>query len=260
MQRIDHNRLRQRILLNLIGDNFVIFPLGVGVSLAFATWAFNLEPQLLFWFISGMVGLLGPIGGLVTKWATGMDKLSLRALEEIQAETHQAQEQELDQLQNQLVADGDARTEQMLTDLRAIHQSFKQELATTERSRLIAGGMELDIIYKVDQLYVESVKCLGNTITLINKSEEAATDTVKASILEKRESIISEVKQAIDQLSQIYTELLTLDPDGNPSRLSQLRNELDANIEFARKVDQNVRNLDQDKLFEPSEYDEFISE
>ena len=78
--------------------------------------------------------------------------------------------------------------------------------------------------------------------------------------MEKRESIISEVKQAIDQLSQIYTELLTLDPDGDPSRLSQLRNELDANIEFARKVDQNVRNLDQDKLFEPSEYDEFISE
>ena len=65
MQRIDQKRLRQRILLNLIGDNFVIFPLGVGVSLAFATWAFNLEPQLLFWFISGMVGVLGPIGGLV---------------------------------------------------------------------------------------------------------------------------------------------------------------------------------------------------
>ena len=65
---------------------------------------------------------------------------------------------------------------------------------------------------------------------------------------------------SITQLSHIYTELLTLDPDGDSSRLSQLRNELDANIEFARKVDQNVRNLDQDKLFEPSEYDKFISE
>ena len=65
----------------------------------------------------------------------------------------------------------------------------------------MSGELGLDIIYKIDQLFVESVRCLEDTIKLINKSEEA-TETVKSVILEKRESVISEVKQTINQLAK----------------------------------------------------------
>ncbi len=263
MQRINPKQLRQKILLNLFGDNMVIFPFAFGITLAAVTWTFNLEPQLMFWFLSGMIGLLGPIGGLITKWATGMNELSHRALQELQTETYKAQEEELDQLQRKLVKDGDIRTEQMLADLRSIHQSFKRDLAdgstnNSLRNGLMASGLRLDIIYKIDQLFVESIKCLEDTIKLINKSEET-TKTVKSKILQKRESVISEVKQTINQLTQTYTELITFDSDGDSSRLAQLRNELDTNIEFARTVDQNIRNLEKKPLFEDSEYDEYVN-
>ena len=84
--------------------------------------------------------------------------------------------------------------------------------------------------------------------------------TSKSVILEKRESVISEVKQTINQLAQTYAELITSTSDDDPSRLSQLRNELDANIEFARTVDQNVRNLGRGDLFEQNEYDEYVND
>ena len=122
----------------------------------------------------------------------------------------------------------------------------------------MASGLGLDVIYKIDQLFVESIKCLEDTIKLINKSEET-TKTVKSKILQKRESVISEVKQTINQLTQTYTELITFDSDGDSSRLAQLRNELDTNIEFARTVDQNIRNLEKKPLFEDSEYDEYVN-
>ena len=260
MQRINQKQLRKKILLNLFGDNMVTLPFGIGVTLAAVTSVFNLEPQLMFWFLSGMIGFLGPIGGVITKWSTSMGQLSRRALEELHAETYKAQEEELDKLQRELTGDGDIRTEQMLADLRSIHQSFKNDLANDSttpslRGELMSGELGLDIIYKIDQLFVESVRCLEDTIKLINKSEEA-TETVKSVILEKRESVISEVKQTINQLAQTYAELITSTSDDDPSRLSQLRNELDANIEFARTVDQNVRNLGKGDLFEQNEYDE----
>ena len=264
MQRINQKQLRKKILLNLFGDNMVTLPFGIGVPLAAVTSVFNLEPQLMFWFLIGMIGFLGPIGGVITKWSTSMGQLSRRALEELHAETYKAQEEELDKLQRKLTGDGDIRTEQMLADLRSIHQSFKNDLANDSttpslRGGLMSGELGLDIIYKIDQLFVESVRCLEDTIKLINKSEEA-TETVKSVILEKRESVISEVKQTINQLAQTYAELITSTSDDDPSRLSQLRNELDANIEFARNVDQNVRNLGREALFEQNEYDEYVND
>ena len=179
-------------------------------------------------------------------------------MEELHAETYKAQEEELDKLQRELTGDGDIRTEQMLADLRSIHQSFKNDLANDSttpslRGELMSGELGLDIIYKIDQLFVESVRCLEDTIKLIKKSEEA-TETVKSVILEKRESVISEVKQTINQLAQTYAELITSTSDDDPSRLSQLRYVLDAYIEFDRTVDQNVRNLGGGDLFEQNEY------
>jgi hypothetical protein len=244
MQRINQKQLRKKILLNLFGDNMVTLPFGIGVTLAAVTSVFNLEPQLMFWFLSGMIGFLGPIGGVITKWSTSMGQLSRRALEELHSETYKAQEEELDKLQHKLTGDGDIRTEQMLADLRSIHQSFKNDLANDSttpslRGGLMSGELGLDIIYKIDQLFVESVRCLEDTIKLI---------------------IISEVKQTINQLAQTYAELITSTSDDDPSRLSQLRNELDANIEFARNVDQNVRNLGREALFEQNEYDEYVND
>ena len=72
MQRINQKQLRKKILLNLFGDNMVTLPFGIGVTLAAVTSVFNLEPQLMFWFLSGMIGFLGPIGGVITKWSTSM--------------------------------------------------------------------------------------------------------------------------------------------------------------------------------------------
>ena len=181
----------------------VTLPFGIGVTLAAVTSVFNLEPQLMVWFLSGMIGFLGPIGGVITKWSTSMGQLSRRALEELHSETYKAQEEELDKLQHKLTGDGDIRTEQMLADLRSIHQSFKNDLANDSttpslRGGLMSGELGLDIIYKIDH--------------------------------------------------------------DDPSRLSQLRNELDANIEFARNVDQNIRNLGREALFEQNEYDEYVND
>ena len=257
---IDRKRLRKKILLNLIGNSFVIFPFASGATLAFATWILNFEPTTtaLFLFASGVLGILGPIGGFITKWATGLDKISRRALKELQEETHRQQEGQLDALHKQLEADGDARTERMLADLRTLHQSFRAEVNDNTWSSSVPANVAFELAYKVEALFHESINCLRNTLTLGEKARNAATQTVRESLLEHRERVIADVQKTIAQLSRIYGEVLTLGTHSDETELSRLRNELDENIEFAKKVDQAMREFESRDIHEPNEYDRYV--
>ena len=255
---IDRKKLRKKILLNLIGNAFVILPFGIGATLAFATWLLNPEPGLLFLFASGIVGILGPIGGLITKWATGFDKLSKQALRELQQDVQRGQEHQLDVLDKQLRTDGDDRTQKMLSDLRALHESFRAEVIENAWPSSVPANVAFELAYKVEQLFHESVNCLKETLKFIEKTRNAKTETVRKSILQQRERIITEVQKTIVHLSQTYGEMLTLGTNSDDTTLSKLRNELDEKIEFARKVDQSVREFESHDIHEQSEYDQYL--
>ena len=236
----------------------MILPFGIGATLAFATWLLNPEPGLLFLFASGIVGILGPIGGLITKWATGFDELSKQALRELQQEAHRAQEHQLDVLGKQLRTDGDDRTQKMLSDLRALHQYFRAEARENTWVSSVPANVAFELTYKVEQLFRESVNCLKETLKFIEKTRNAKTETVRESILQQRERIIIDVQKTIVHLSQIHDEMLTLGTNSDDTALSKLRNELDENIEFARKVDRSVREFESHDIHEPSEYDQYL--
>ncbi len=236
----------------------MIFPFAGGATLAFVTWFFNLEPSILFLFVSGVVGILGPVGGLITKWTTGLDNISKQALRELQEEVHKEQERQLDALRKQLTADGDARTERMLADLRTLHQSFKAEVNENTWSSSIPSNVAFELAYKVEALFHESVNCLKETLTLREKARNTATKTAKSPLLQQREHLIADVQETIAQLSKIYGEVLTLDTNSDETQLSRLRNELDENIEFAKKVDQTMCELESRDIHEPSKYDQYI--
>lgn len=236
----------------------MIFPFAGGATLAFATWLLNLEPAILLLFISGVAGILGPIGELITKWATGLDKISKQALRELQEDAHKEQERQLDALHKRLTADEDARTEKMLTDLRTLHQSFKAEVHENSWSSSVPSNVAFELAYKVEALFHESVNCLKETLKLREKARNAATKTAKVPLLQQREHLIADVQETIAQLSKIYAEVLTLDANSDETKLSRLRDELDENIEFAKQVDQTMRELDSRDIHEQSEYDQYI--
>ncbi|MCZ6680804.1 MAG: hypothetical protein O7E52_26540 [Candidatus Poribacteria bacterium] len=236
----------------------MIFPFAAGATLAFVTWVLNLEPAILFLFASGVVGVLGPVGGFITKWTTGLDEISKQALKELQKEAHREQEGQLDALHKQLAADGDARTEKMLADLRTLHQSFKAEANEHTWPSSVPANVAFELAYKVEALFQESVNCLKDTLKLGEKARNAATRTVTQSLLQERERLIVDVQETIAQLAKIYGEVLTLGTNSDETKLSRLRNELDENIRFAQEVDQTMHELESRDIHKPSEYDQYI--
>jgi DNA-binding ferritin-like protein len=255
---INRKKLKGKIFLNLIGNASVVFPFATGATLAFATWVLNLEPAILFLFVSGVLGVLGPIAGFITKWATGLDKISRQALKELQDEAYNQQERQLDALHKQLSEDGDARTERMLTDLRTLNQSFKAEVSETTWSSSIPTNVAFELVYRVEALFHESVNCLRDTLKLGEKARETATKTGRKSLLQHRELVIEDVQETIAQLSRIYAQMLTLGTHSDETELSRLRNELDENLAFAKNVEQTMRELESSNIHESSEYDQYV--
>ena len=238
---IDKKLFREKFLFHLINNPYVIYPFAAGALGVFASWVFNLEPKILYLFASAVIGIGLPIGALITKWTTGTDDIAKRVHEEILHEAHQKQEEELNALHQQLKKDGDKRTEQMLEELRALHQSFQEEARDAGWMATLPITVSAEITGKVSELFTQAVQCLKDTLKMHEKSKDSQLATVKRVLQQHREQQIADVQQTIIQLSHLYARVLTISPESNETELSRLRTELDESLAFAKKVDEQIR-------------------
>ena len=241
---IDRKLFRKKFLLHLLGNSYVIFPFAAGGSIAFASWVFNLEPKILYLFGSAILSVLVPIGTLISKWATGTDDIAKQVHNEILQEVQHKQETELNTLHEQLEADGDARTETMLEELRALHTSFQEEAGSDGWMGTLPITVRADITDKVSELFTQAVECLKDTLKMHQKSTGTQLGTtVKGVLQQHREQQIKDVQQTIVQLSHLYARVLTLNPESDETELTRLRTELDESLSFAKQVDAKIREL-----------------
>ena len=241
---IDRKLFRKKFLLHLLGNAYVIFPFAAGCSIAFASWIFNLEPKILYLFGSAILSILVPIGTLISKWATGTDDIAKQVHSEILQEVQHKQEAELNALHEQLEADGDARTETMLGELRALHASFQEEAGGDGWMGTLPITVRADITDKVSELFTQAVQCLKDTLKMHQKSVGTQLGTTVKSVLHQhREQQIKDVQQTIVQLSHLYARVLTLNPESDETELTRLRAELDESLTFAKQVDAKIRAL-----------------
>ncbi len=235
---------RKKFLFHLLGNSYVLFPFAAGGSIAFASWVFNLEPKILYLFGSAILSILVPIGTLISKWATGTDDIAKQVHSEILQEVQQKQEDELNILHEQLEADGDARTETMLEELRALHKSFQEEAGSDGWIGTLPMSVRADITDKVSELFTQAVRCLKDTLKMHQKSTDTQLGTTVKNVLQQhREQQIEDVRQTIIQLSHLYARVLTLNPESDETELTRLRSELDESLAFAKQVETKIREL-----------------
>lgn len=249
---IDKKLFRQKYLFHLFSNPYTIYPFAAGVLGVFASWVLNLQPQILYLFASAVVGIGLPIGAIITRWTTGTDDIAKQVHEEILHETQHKQEEELNALHKQLQKDGDKRTEQMLEELRALHQSFQEEARDAGWMASLPLTVSAEITDKVTDLFTQAVECLKDTLKMYEKSKDSQLTTVKRVLRQHREQQISDVQQTIVQLSHLYARVLTISPESNETELSRLRTELDESLAFAKKVDEQIRESTEQDILKTS--------
>lgn len=237
----DAKKLRRKVLLNVLASPLTALPFVAGITALVGSWAIGVRPDL--GLLAGMAGLLGSVGVFYTKLFIGGEGHAKQALDELEEESQAKRDHVLDDLEHQLEADGDPRTQAALRDLRALARAF-EELRNNEAFRGSTGSV-FDIVSGVQQLFDQCVHSLERTLALIHTAKQLRTKAACEPIRIQREHILDDVGRSIRKLGQILAAVEGLDMgEGADSELVRIGAELDQHLAVAQQVEQRVRAFD----------------
>lgn len=238
----DRDRFRKKYLLGLAAHPLTVVPFVTGVTALLAAWSLSLDVGVAVF--AALACLLGASGTFLTRLVMGDERLSRRVIAEMQAEAAREHAARLDALDRALVEDGDPRTENCLRDLRALEKAFRE---------LPAGGGAantrdaFDIASGVEELFSRSVLSLEKTLELWRIARDMISDDGRRPVLAQRESIVDDVRKSIAQLGEVLVGVERLTAGAQPGfQLARLREDLDARLAVARRVEERMRSLEHD--------------
>ena len=235
--------VRRKLLLGVLSSPATLFPFVGGVTALFGSWALDARPDL--GVLAAFVGVLGAAGAFVTQLVLGGEKRAKAAIDEVREETRRNEERRLDTLEQQLTADGDARTEGALRDLRSLAEALAR-LSETDEGKL-PSPMVVSIRADAAALFAQCVRSLERTLELWHTARSMATKAARAPILEKRERLLQDVFESIRHMGRLLVSMQELESgEGGGSELARIRHELDENLAVAKRVDERLRAFDRE--------------
>ncbi|KPJ86118.1 hypothetical protein AMJ57_00520 [Parcubacteria bacterium SG8_24] len=234
---LERREFKRKFMIRLLASPLTLIPLLGGATLLIAQWAFGFASGPLAFV--GLTGVLAGIGSCVTRFLTGSERVGREVLDELERETERGRQRALDDLGTRLQGDGDPRTERLLGDLRELTRAFKED---DSWSADVGTLSSFDIISGVDRLFQGCVRALERSVRLAETAGRLNVPEARRSILDKRERLIAEVGKSVERLGGILVQVqaLSVEKDSDSSALQELRDELDRNLEVARKVEEQI--------------------
>jgi hypothetical protein len=231
--------VQKRVLMRLAASPVVLAPAMIGFMSMVSAWAFNLKNVGLFVF-GGIAGMLIGAGAFVSKLLLSGKSTAQRVLTELEQEQHIAHQKELDHLEQILIdSDRDPRPEEALQDLRALVATFE---SLEKNAPSAQWSILVDVRLQVESLFSHSVRLLEQTHRLWETAEKLSSEVAKQPVLEQREQIIHEIQSCVQQLSHSLVSLQKLGHvEASTIDLQKMRQELDASLEVARKVEARMQ-------------------
>lgn len=241
MPRVDASELRKRVWRKISFAPSVVLPVGVGAALLAGSVV--LGPLAAF---GGIAACLLGAGMFGTRALTKVEKLTGKVMEEMRGEDNRRQAYLLDQLDSKLQTDGDRRTESLLRDLRVLMRQFDDARETRERGgNVVLVRQAVDVESKSTRLFQSCVRSLERSYELWITSRQLSTPSARNNALERRERLIKEVEASVQHLGTIFEGLHSLGgASEDVTEMARIRSELDRTLDSARRVEDRMRQLD----------------
>ncbi len=226
----------------------VVIPVVAG---AFAGLASFLIGGSVLLTSAAVIGIGGGLIWMIAQTARNIEGLTAEALVEQQRDMREAENRELDKLARKLRTDRDYRTKEALNLLRSLRDDFEKRAAKSESKLLSARFTD-----SIGQIFQSAVHQLSQTYHLFERAESlVGADRTK--IMAEREAIVVKVQETTNRLQSVIRQFEGLRPDSEEVKLNELQQQLDANLEIARRTEEQMRELEQS----PSQrYESYIKE
>jgi hypothetical protein len=238
----DRSGFRKKLLLRLFSSPLTLLPVLAGVTDLLVLWTFGLRSGMGIFV--GIAGILGGVGIFLTRLLLD-GSVGKETIEAMAREMEEERERALDDMDRRLAADGDPRTKRSMRDLRELARVYRQGLPCSES---LQSSATFDILSGVEQLFNRCVLSLEKTLDLWYTARRMSTREARKPILDQRERIIEEIGESVKQLGTILggiQDLGTGEGTGE-SDLTRLREELNRNLEVARRVTRRMEDLSKD--------------
>ncbi len=210
-------------------------PVVAGVSAWLISWAGDGVTTLN---LAGLLAILGGVGWAATRAIFGTEKYTQEAFQELNHAAAKSEAEKLDQLDYLLSQDDDPRDQELLRMLRSQRAQFR-ELAS--QPSLVARSSE--VLDRVEQLFRASVKNLAECYKLWEESRSLGR-MEKVELMNEREKLLGEIHMAVKQVQTSLTEYKRIAKKAVGTDLSELRSELEASMEIAKKTEERLRELE----------------
>lgn len=237
---MDPARFRRKVLIDLLASPWTLIPTAGGLSMLMLAWGIDASTGWLPFL--GVASLLTGVGTLATRWLFQHDDIARDAFQDIERETIKQQEDELDRLAARLAADHDPRDEQSLRYLRDLYAAFRADIGWTKK---LEGRSVLEINSQVENLFRACIASFERSLELRDTALGMRTKEGQRGVFETRERLLEEINQSIRQLAGTIDNVKALALAQTPAHdLARLRQELNASLDVARKVEERMQSLE----------------
>ena len=232
---------RRRFLRAWLGKRSVWVPVAAGAVLlglgAAAQALLGVTPGLLY-----AVGAALPLVGAASAaawFALGRGKIAASVGEGLLDEADGGQRELLKQLGRRLVGHGDAEGARLADALRKLRRRLDEGVA--------GRGFEVDaqLAGTAERLMDASVNALARSLSIHQAKEKLHTQEVKDELDATRASLVDEVNEGVHALGLMLDKLQTTQlRKPLPGELPAVREELDAGLAVAQRVEARMAELD----------------
>lgn len=223
------DEINKRIYLDLFASWPVIGPVVVGLTGLIGSW-FTLSGTLA---VASFAVVLVGLGVFTTKWIWGLDDIVKKAQEAELTKRETNYNSFLDELDQGLTKDKDARPETCLRELRRLRASLKANQSSVMTSQ---------VTETFDKLFDETVKKIAQTYVLWSDSLKLS-GAARTRLREDREKLVIEIEETTKYILTTIEPFQKKKETAKTDATVDLRQELAKTIEIAKRVDQRMSEL-----------------
>lgn len=185
-----------------------------------------------------IAGIGGGAVWMIARTVMNVEGLTAQALQAHRGAIRDVEEKELDRLARQLRTDRDHRTQDALVMLRALRDDFERA-ATRPGAELLSAR----ISEQISLIFQSAVSQLRESFRMMERAESVVGEA-RSQLLEQRDGLVREVQDTTSRLQSIIRQYQQMRPDSQERDLRALNDELDANLEIARRTEQRMKELE----------------
>ena len=229
--------LKQKIILDLFVTPMTLLPAMAGGTLGLFGWAIGSGPLMFV----GFMGLLFAGGAGLCRFIFSLEEVTERAAKSRQTKALMAKEAELDALDQKLVRNKDPRDQTYLRGLRTVYGGFVQDLHDDKLSKYVTSKM----VSEVNEMFKRHVGLLGYSYEIWDRSR-TMDGSLKDTVLEQREEILTEVEKNVEEFVETVTRLRALSFKDGKTEVSATQSQLAKQLEVAERTQEMMKELNSD--------------